>query len=56
MRYRLLSKSGVRISEVALGTMTFGEHWGWRPPDVSARCSNKACLSRRSLVGASSDC
>ena len=29
MRYRLLGKSGVRISEVALGTMTFGEDWGW---------------------------
>jgi aryl-alcohol dehydrogenase-like predicted oxidoreductase len=29
MRYRLLGKFGVRISEVALGTMTFGEDWGW---------------------------
>ncbi|MDX6389508.1 MAG: hypothetical protein QOJ73_571, partial [Streptosporangiaceae bacterium] len=28
MRYRLLGKTGVRISEVALGTMTFGEDWG----------------------------
>src|SRR5260221_587461 len=38
MRYRLLGKTGVRISEVALGTMTFGEDWGWgAPPDVSAR-------------------
>src|SRR2546423_13856645 len=38
MRYRLLGKSGVRISEVALGTMTFGEDWGWgAPPAVSAR-------------------
>jgi aryl-alcohol dehydrogenase-like predicted oxidoreductase len=37
MRYRLLGKTGVRISEVALGTMTFGEDWGWgAPPDVSA--------------------
>jgi hypothetical protein len=33
-----LGKSGVRISEVALGTMTFGEDWGWgASPDVSAR-------------------
>jgi aryl-alcohol dehydrogenase-like predicted oxidoreductase len=31
MRYRLLGKSGVRISGVALGTMTFGEGWGWAP-------------------------
>jgi hypothetical protein len=29
MRYKVLGKSGVRISEVALGTMTFGEDWGW---------------------------
>src|SRR5258708_15202779 len=38
MRYKVLGKSGVRISEVALGTMTFGEDWGWgAPPDVSGR-------------------
>ena len=29
MRYKLLGKSGLRVSEVALGTMTFGEDWGW---------------------------
>jgi aryl-alcohol dehydrogenase-like predicted oxidoreductase len=29
MRYRLLGKSGLRVSEIALGTMTFGEEWGW---------------------------
>ncbi len=29
MRYRLLGKSGLRASELALGTMTFGEDWGW---------------------------
>ncbi len=29
MRYRLLGPSGVRVSELALGTMTFGETWGW---------------------------
>jgi aryl-alcohol dehydrogenase-like predicted oxidoreductase len=29
MRYKLLGKSGLRISELALGTMTFGEEWGW---------------------------
>src|ERR1700737_2120425 len=38
MRYKLLGKTGVRISEVGLGTMTFGEDWGWgASPDVSAR-------------------
>ena len=29
MRYTLLGRSGLRVSEVALGTMTFGEAWGW---------------------------
>jgi aryl-alcohol dehydrogenase-like predicted oxidoreductase len=29
MRYKLLGRSGVRVSELALGTMTFGEDWGW---------------------------
>lgn len=29
MRYKLLGKSGLRISELCLGTMTFGEVWGW---------------------------
>jgi aryl-alcohol dehydrogenase-like predicted oxidoreductase len=29
MKYRLLGNSGLRVSEAALGTMTFGEKWGW---------------------------
>lgn len=29
MRLRLLGPSALRVSEVALGTMTFGEAWGW---------------------------
>ncbi|MCL7967123.1 MAG: aldo/keto reductase [marine benthic group bacterium] len=29
MKYRLLGRSGLRVSELALGTMTFGEEWGW---------------------------
>jgi aryl-alcohol dehydrogenase-like predicted oxidoreductase len=29
MRYTLLGQSGLRISELALGTMTFGTDWGW---------------------------
>ncbi|MFC4031631.1 aldo/keto reductase [Streptomyces polygonati] len=28
MRYTLLGKTGVRISQLALGTMTFGDEWG----------------------------
>lgn len=29
MRYQLLGPSGLRVSELCLGTMTFGEDWGW---------------------------
>ncbi len=29
MRYKLLGDSGLRVSEFALGTMTFGQDWGW---------------------------
>ncbi|HWG85750.1 MAG TPA: aldo/keto reductase [Deinococcales bacterium] len=29
MRYRLLGRSGLRVSEFGLGTMTFGGDWGW---------------------------
>jgi aryl-alcohol dehydrogenase-like predicted oxidoreductase len=29
MKYKLLGTSGLRVSEICLGTMTFGEEWGW---------------------------
>lgn len=29
MRYKLLGRSGLRVSEICLGTMTFGEEWGF---------------------------
>lgn len=29
MNYKLLGKSGLRVSEICLGTMTFGEEWGY---------------------------
>ncbi len=29
MKYKLLGCSGLRVSELNLGTMTFGEDWGW---------------------------
>jgi aryl-alcohol dehydrogenase-like predicted oxidoreductase len=37
MRYRLLGNSGLRVSEAALGTMTFGEEWGWGTAKDEAR-------------------
>ncbi|MBK7543611.1 MAG: aldo/keto reductase [Candidatus Competibacteraceae bacterium] len=29
MRYKLFGNSGLRVSELCLGAMTFGEEWGW---------------------------
>ena len=29
MRYELLGTSGLRVSELCLGMMTFGGDWGW---------------------------
>ena len=29
MRYKLLGRSGLRVSELALGAMTLGTDWGW---------------------------
>jgi aryl-alcohol dehydrogenase-like predicted oxidoreductase len=37
MQYRLLGHSGLRVSEAALGTMTFGEDWGWGASKEEAR-------------------
>lgn len=37
MRYKLLGKSGLRVSEICLGTMTFGEDWNWGSPKDEAR-------------------
>ena len=37
MQYRLLGKSGLRVSEASLGTMTFGDEWGWGSPKAEAQ-------------------
>jgi aryl-alcohol dehydrogenase-like predicted oxidoreductase len=37
MRYKLLGKSGLRVSELCLGTMTFGEDWGWGASNEESR-------------------
>jgi aryl-alcohol dehydrogenase-like predicted oxidoreductase len=29
MNYKILGRSGLRVSELSLGTMTFGTDWGW---------------------------
>lgn len=37
MRYKLLGKSGLRVSELCLGTMTFGLEWKWGAPKAESR-------------------
>lgn len=37
MRYKLLGRSGLRISELALGAMSFGTDWGWGVDAVESR-------------------
>lgn len=37
MRYKLLGHSGLRVSELCLGTMTFGEDWGWGSSSTESR-------------------
>jgi aryl-alcohol dehydrogenase-like predicted oxidoreductase len=37
MNYRLLGRSGLRVSDLCLGTMTFGEEWGWGAAKQEAR-------------------
>jgi len=35
--YRLLGRSGLRVSPLSLGTMTFGSEWGWGAEEDEAR-------------------
>jgi len=37
MKYRTFGRSGLRVSEVFLGTMTFGAEWGWGTPPEECR-------------------
>ena len=37
MNYQLLGRSGLRVSDLCLGTMTFGEDWGWGTAKDEAR-------------------
>jgi aryl-alcohol dehydrogenase-like predicted oxidoreductase len=37
MNYQLLGRSGLRVSDLCLGTMTFGEDWGWGAPKEEAK-------------------
>jgi aryl-alcohol dehydrogenase-like predicted oxidoreductase len=37
MNYQLLGRGGLRVSDLCLGTMTFGEDWGWGAGKDEAR-------------------
>lgn len=37
MKYKLFGNSGLRVSEMALGTMTFGNDWGWGADKTESR-------------------
>ena len=36
LRYRLLGRSGLRVSEVCLGTMSFGDQWGFGADEATS--------------------
>lgn len=46
MKYKLLGKSGLRVSEICLGTMTFGEEWGWGANQEESRKIFNAYLAQ----------
>jgi len=46
MNYRLLGRSGLRVSELALGTMTFGADWGWGADREESRKQFDAFVAR----------
>ena len=44
--YRLLGRSGLRVSPLSLGTMTFGSDWGWGADKDAARSIFDAYVDR----------
>ncbi len=42
MNYQLLGRSGLRVSDFCLGTMTFAEDWCWGAPKEEAKKSTDA--------------
>jgi aryl-alcohol dehydrogenase-like predicted oxidoreductase len=37
INYQLLGRTGLRVADICLGTMTFGEEWGWGSAKEEAR-------------------
>ena len=46
MEYRFFGRSGLRVSELALGTMTFGEAWNWGASQQESAAILDAYLDR----------
>lgn len=44
--YRLLGRSGLRVSPLSLGTMTFGSDWGWGADEDGAKAIFDAYVDR----------
>ncbi|MBL8658895.1 MAG: aldo/keto reductase [Rhodospirillales bacterium] len=44
--YRLLGRSGLRVSPLCLGTMTFGPEWGWGADKETSRAIFNAYVER----------
>ncbi len=42
MRYNLHGRSGLRVSVLFLGAMTFGSDWGWGGNDADSRAMSDA--------------
>lgn len=56
MRYKLLGRSGLRVSELCLGTMTFGEDWGWgASKEVSRQIFDEFASSGGNFIDTSSN-
>ena len=47
MRYQVFGNTGLKVSELALGAMTFGEEWGWG----SSKAESRAVFDAYSSAG-----
>ena len=46
MKYQLLGNTGLRVSELCLGTMTFGEDWGWGADKATSQAVYNAFVEK----------
>jgi hypothetical protein len=50
--YSLLGRSGLRVSPLCLGTMTFGTEWGWGTDEATSRQRRMPCASGQAVASA----